>query len=264
MNNESNEKEIRFASLDYNEQHEYLMKGLLLLGWIADVRFTPEDSLGLYETCNEAFSIQKAGNLTPDIIDDLSLRAYNILKYQIVNVQERADCISTWYFNSVNIKPLLPLIDEATMSFYRGYDLASLSIMFIVLERYLRNVIQWTPAQGEIQFWKLRDSVLTLPNTKQANIAYKIITTIYARFDSLSPAQFYFNRHGLLHGLRGSTEYDQMNCARIFLLFDQLCRAENIHRTAYSDCLEMLKHRMTIFSRCNENKQEIDLLSIVY
>lgn len=264
MTKHNNEKKTSFGSMEDYELDLYLMNALLLLGWAADIRFTTEDAFTLFEICEETYSIQRDGKLTPKAIDELSLKAYNILVFQIMNVQERADCISNWYINSINMRPLLPLIDEAMMSYFRGYNLASLSIMFIVLERYLRAVLKWTPEQGDVTFNQLKDSVLVLPNKKYANIAHKIITTIYARFSGLNPTQFYFNRHGLLHGLRGSTEYDRMNCARIFLLFDQLCRAENICRTAYGDCLEMFKIRYSIYSQCGESKQELKLLSSSY
>jgi len=263
MNNK-NEKETAIDLMDDKETYLYIRKGLLLLGWNTEPRLTNEDKAILLEVCKETYSIRDTGKLSLSTIDDLSLKAYNLLKFQFVNTYERADYISTVYVHSVNMKPLLPLIDEATMSFYRGYYLASLSILFIVLERYLRNVFQWTPEKGDVRFSELRDSILSLPNIEEARIAYKIVKILYDRFDSLNPSQFYFNRHGLLHGLRGYTEYDQMNCARIFSLLNQLCRAENISRTAYGDYLKMFNYRMTVYSLCYANRKELELLSIEY
>ena len=106
-----------------------------------------------------------------------------------------------------------------------------MSLSFIILERYLRSVFNWSPGDRDHTFYRLKQSILTLPNEEAARTAYDIINVIYSRYEALEPTQFEFNRHGLLHGVRGPTEYDEMNCARIYQLFNLLCTAENIDRT---------------------------------
>jgi hypothetical protein len=253
-----------YGMLDEKEEYLYLMDGLRKLGWTADIRFTTENIFQLHAICEKTEELSKNDRLTNEIIDKYSLEVYNILKYQIANIDERADCVSTWYVNSVYLRSLISLIDEATLSFYRGYDIGSLSILFIVLERYLRKLSGWDPNQGDISFRQLKDSILTLPNAEHSKIAYEITSVIYSRYDALQPSQFYFNRHGLLHGIRGSTEYDQMNCVRLFMLFDQLCRAENAPRTSFGDYLEMTRLRILIYNQCKDSKLENRLLSIAY
>ena len=65
-----------------------------------------------------------------------------------------------------------------------------------------------------------------------------------------------------MHGVRGATKYDEMNCARIFQLFNLLCKAEKIDRTGYGEPLEFFGKRYRIFEMCNHNEIESILLQI--
>ena len=89
----------------------------------------------VHPICEETIDFKKKNMLTPELIDALSLKAYNIISFQVVGKQERADFVSLVYYNSVNFRPLMNLIDESTICFYRGYYTAALSLSFIILER---------------------------------------------------------------------------------------------------------------------------------
>lgn len=254
----------QFEDDEPDDTQKALDAGLPLLGWRNDVRLTTEDGLLLERICTDALEHEASGTLTADLVDSLAAEAYNVLKHQLVDVQERADAASTIYQNSVYLRPLLPLIDEATLAFFRGYDLACLSIQFVLLERYLRSVAGWRPGDGHIGLDRLKAAVLGLPRSDAAREAHRTLGIVYSHYDPLNPTQFLFNRHGLLHGLRGPSRYDQMNCARIFLLLDQLCRAEGVQRTGWGRCLEMFRNRHAIYQRAVENRFETMLLSIDY
>ncbi len=244
------------------EPDPILSQGLDVLGWQLDVRLTTENMAQLRDICKEAIDYNNNGSLTPAKADDLALQSYNIIKHQLFDVEGRADAVSTWYINSTHLKPLITMIDEATMSFYRGYDLAALSILFVIVERYLRSLRK--NDSDRITFKELIELALLLENEKYALKAYKTLSVIYSRFYKMNPTQFYFNRHGLLHGLRGQTQYDQMNCARLFLLLDTFCMAENVDKTAWGENLEMHRMRVKIYAACRENTIEQRLLSIKY
>ena len=212
--------------------------------------------------CENAIDLKKKNMLTPEVIDELSLKAYNIISFQVVGKQERADYISLVYYNSERFRPLMNLIDESTICFYRGYYTAALTLSFITLERYLRSVYKEISMEKDPSFSKLKQSVLSLPNKDAAKEAYDIINVVYSRYEALNPTQFEFNRHGLLHGVRGPSQYDEMNCARIYQLFNLLCGAEEVDRTGYRDALEFFKKRYSIYEICNQNKFESMLINV--
>lgn len=247
-----------------NEFDKTMMDGLLLLGWQDSVRFTTEDRSMLMPICEKAIRLSKKGKLTPDSRDELSLKAYGFLYFQVVGVQERADYISLVYYNSKYFRPLINLIDEATLCFYRGYNTAALSLLFITLESYLRAVYNWSPGDRDPSFVNLKNAVLTLPDHLSAKKAFEIINVVYSRYEAVSPTQFEFNRHGLLHGVRGPTKFDEMNCARIFQLFDILCAAEGVDRTGFGIPLEMFKNRYKVYENCRQNKLESMLTRVIW
>ena len=248
---------------EYKDEFDLTIeKGLLLLGWQDSVRLTTEDRTMVHPICEEAIESNENNMLTPDLTDELSFKAYNIISFQVVGKQERADYISLVYYNSDKFRRLLNLIDESTFCFYRGYYTAALSLCFIILERYLRMTYNWSPGDRDPSFSQLKQSVLSLPNTDAARIAYEIINVIYSRYEALNPTQFEFNRHGLLHGVRGPSKYDEMNCARIYQLFNLLCVAEEIDRTGYGEALEFFGKRYRIFETCNPNKFESVILQV--
>ena len=91
--------------------------------------------------------------------------------------------------------------------------------------------------------------------------AEAILAAIYSRYSALSPPQFLFNRHGLLHGLRGSQNVDQMNCVRMFLLFDVLCWAEGLGRGLVYD--EQFYARHATYGACQRLGRESSLMQRV-
>lgn len=170
------------------------------------------------------------------------------MSFQIMNVDERALMTSGPYKRSQFFAPLVPMIDEAILCVYRGYYTAALATLFIILEQYLRQLAGWKPGMPDLTFSALRAGVKNHAESTSRDEAEMILSVIYSRYDAQSPPQFYFNRHGLLHGLRESKSVDRMNCVRMLLLFDVLCFAEglgrgivydeefNLRHTAYTEC----------------------------
>ena len=153
------------------------------------------------------------------------------MAFQIMNIEERASSLIGTYQRSAYFQSLVPLIDEATLCYYRGYYTSALATLFIVLERYLRDLVGWRPGMPDPSFANLRDAVKNHPESEARGEAEAILSVIYARYNAASPPQFLFNRHGLLHGLRGQHDVDQMNGVRMYLLFDILCEAEAVSPT---------------------------------
>lgn len=205
-------------------------EGLLLLGWRADSRLTSDDSSMVRDVAHEALGCAEAGTLSPEAIDDLAAKAFDIMSFQIMNVDERASMASGPYKESSLFSPLVPMIDEAILCYYRGYYTAALATLFIVLEQYLRQLAGWQPGMPDPSFAALRAAVKNHPECEARDEAEMMLLAIYSRYDAQSPPQFFFNRHGLLHGLRGPKHVDRMNCVRVLLLFDVLCSAEGLGR----------------------------------
>lgn len=218
---------MSFADWEYNEV-EKVHEGLLLLGWRADSRLTSDDAAMIRDVAHEALRIEGLNQLTPQVIDELAAKAFNIMSFQIMNVDERASMVSGPYGESRYFSSPIPLIDEATLCYYRGYYTAALASLFIVMENYLRQLASWQPGQPDPSFSTLRAAINNLPPSPARDEAKAIISVIYSRYNPLTPPQFSFNRHGLLHGLRGPLDIDRMNCVRLFLLFDILCSAEGL------------------------------------
>lgn len=233
------------------EEVQRVHEGLLLLGWRTDFRLTSDDSSMVRDVAHEALRCAEAGTLSPDVIDDLAVKAFDVMSFQIMNVDERASMTSGPYKESSLIAPLVPMIDEAILCYYRGYDTAALATLFIALEKYLRQLAGWQPGMPDPSFATLRAAIKSHPESKARDEAEIMLSAIYSRYDAQSPPQFFFNRHGLLHGLRGSKNVDRMNCVRMFLLFDVLCSSEGLGRgliyheefylrhAAYSACIRL-------------------------
>ena len=220
------------------EPHEVekVREGMLLLGWRADDRLTSDDASLVRDIAHEALARSAQGSLSPDVIDDLAARAFDVMSFQLMNVDERAAMTSGPYKESSRFGPLVPLVDEAILCYYRGYYTAALATLFIISEQYLRQLAGWHPGRPDPSFAALRASVGRHPESEARHEAEMILSAIYSRYDAQLPPQFFFNRHGLLHGLRGPKDVDRMNCVRMLLLFDVLCSAEGLGRgLVYSD-----------------------------
>jgi tetratricopeptide (TPR) repeat protein len=244
-----------------DERLEDVEKGLLLLGWQADGRLTSSEGVMIEEIARKALELQRAHALTAAAKDQLAVEAFDILSFQIMNVDERAFMARGPYSESKFFSPLLPLIDEATICSYRGYHTAALAILFIVLESYLRDLMGWTPGMPDPKYYQLKAAVQNLPSSSARDEAAEILAVVYERFDPVSPSEFLFNRHGLLHGVRGPDDVDEMNCARMFMLFDVLCDAEGLVRMVVNDDEFQLRH--SAYSKCVKAGAEQRLLKEV-
>jgi hypothetical protein len=237
---------------------EKVNSGLLILGWRVDGRWTSDDAALISVVAYEALEKHRRQELSADVVDELSKRVFTILEFQIMNAQERASKISSPYSDSVNLGQMVPLIDQAQLCYYRGYYTASLATMFIVVEHYLRKLFGWSPGDKDPSFHELRKAILKLPKSSERNAAEKIVNVIYSRYDAENPPQFYFNRHGLLHGLRDAKSIDRMNCVRMFLLLDSFCSAEGISSGLIYD--EAYKDRVDIYKNCISLHNEKELM----
>ena len=136
---------------------------------------------------------------------------------------------SATYTESKFLAKLLALLDEATLCYYRGYYTAGLSILLIVLESYLSDLMGWVPGDPDPKFWQLKEAVRNhRPSLSATRLSgwFLLYSPAMIRF----AATIFVYRHGLLHGVRGPDDVDEMDCARMFLLFDVLCDAEGIGR----------------------------------
>lgn len=196
-----------------------LDEGLSYLGWYADSRLTNEDELCLQEIAEESLALASKDELSPEAIDKLSMVAYEIIRFQIVGIEERTR-MATFYADSEHLRPLMRLIDEYTLAFFSGYYTAAFALQLIVLESYLRSIIGWRPGDKDPTFSNLRKSCANFPECEAKGRIIGLLDGLYGRYDPLNPTQFFFNRHGLLHGIRGAYSLDELNCGRMFLLFD--------------------------------------------
>jgi len=240
------------------EDVQRVREGLLLLGWRIDIRLTADDASMVGEVALEALRCAKSGTLSPDVIDELAAKAFEIMSFQIMNIDERAAMTSGPYKESQLFSPLVPMIDEAILCYYRGYHTSALAMLFIITEQYLQRLDGWQPGKPKPSFPALRASVMKHPKSRARDEAAKIISAIYDRYDALTPPQFYFNRHGLLHGLRGPKNVDQMNCVRMLLLFDVLCAAEGRGRGLVYHEEFYLRHE--VYGGCQRLAKEQNLM----
>lgn len=227
---------------------EQMKNSLLLLGWKLDIRLTTEDAMRVKSLAEEVFELKDNNLLTTDKIEELACKAYDIMAFQLMNTEERASMIECAYINSKYLGNLVPLIDEALFCFYRGYFTASLATLFITVESYLLSLYGWFPGTNKPIFSALIGAINNLPASGARDKAANILSTIYSRYDAKNPTPFHFNRHGLLHGLRGPLYVDRMNCARIIQFFDSVCAAEGLGRNLFVS--EQFRRRADAYSQC--------------
>lgn len=236
---------------DYtDEQIDRVDKGLSLLGWGVYWAVTSDDASMLSDIASQAISMADSGTLEDEKIEALSLQAYRILGPHIMKPDTRIYMMGL-YTEVSRATGILSLLDEATMAFYRGYHTSSLATLFVALEAYLRCVRGWKPGDKNLSYPDLVNTVEGFPDSDTKQRVLGILKGLYSHYDPLQPTRFLFNRHGLLHGLRVGDETDEMNCARMFYLFDLLMALEDdmpagvivdgetgLRRDAYWDCLD--------------------------
>jgi hypothetical protein len=142
-----------------NETIKEIQRGLLLIGWRADMRLTDGDASLIQKVALEAIQLHKENQLTPGQIDRLAVAAHDIMEFQVMNVDERTTMASGPYSESKYFVDLVRLIDEATLCYWRGYDTAALATLFIVLESYLLLLYGWTNVTPRPSFAALKASV---------------------------------------------------------------------------------------------------------
>ena len=197
------------------EDVDKLNNGLKLLGWHADNRLTSDDALFLNDIAIEALKYKDSDSLSPEVLDRLSYLAFEKLHFQIMNIEQRSMMVISGYSESMNMRSLVTLIDQSLLCYYSGYFTAALAILFIVLERYLRYLLNWKAGDKDPTFLKLKMAIYKLSKSEARDNAERIISIIYDRYDAANPPQFYFNRHGLLHGIREQLQMDRLNCVRM-------------------------------------------------
>jgi len=244
---------------DWDEKDiEHLDEGLKLVGWSSDDRLTSDDALMLRDVANEAIKMRDNRLLTPDVTDNLALKAFDILEFQIMNIDERALQLSSAYSDSQYLRPLVPLIDQSLFCYFRGYFTAALATLFILLEKYLRGLKGWKAGDKDPTFAELRAAIQNLPDSDSRDNAQRIINIIYARYDAANPPQFFFNRHGLLHGMREAFYMDRLNCVRMYLLLDHLVAAEGFGGGGFIS--DVFKLRRDTYQECKKSAIERSLL----
>jgi hypothetical protein len=233
------------------------LAGLAKLGWTADERLTSEDEALLQPIADEAAHLDRLGRLSDEERDRLSGLAFETLASVVAGTEERAAMVSGTYAYS-RLSSLIPLVDEATLAFFRGYHTASFATLLVVLERYLRLLLEWKPPAPDPSFKQLTAAIERLPPTGAREVASRLVAQLYSRYDAITPTAFHFNRHGLLHGVRGPIPADEMNSARMFVLLDSLAFAEYPSRGSHDRAT--LIARLEIYSGCVNLGAEARLL----
>jgi hypothetical protein len=230
-------------------------KGLSLIGWYRDSRSTSEDQLLLDRLAGEVLDHDSAGTLNETQLTKLSFRAFDILYSCLLDPGERAALVTFHYAESASLRPDCPLVDESILAYYRGYYAAALSLGFGVLERYLRSLSGWTKTDPKPSFSNLISAVERLPSSDWREISSRTLKVAYEWYRTTEPPPLQFNRHGVHHGLRGRTELDRMNFARLLGLFDSLVAAETgglrrgfVANPAFEMRLDTYKHCVALGS----------------
>lgn len=248
---------MSFAEYDKAEL-DTIRQGLNLIGWQIDLRLTSDEAAFISDIAYEVLELQKAKNLNQEKTDELALKAYENIAFQIMNPHDRASWVTYQYKSSKYLKDLMVSIDEALICWYRGYYLAASSILFIVIERCMRKIAGWNEGDSDITFTQLRKSIRNLPESSSRDEAQTILNVIYSRYDAMNPTAFFFNRHSLLHGIRVNSKYDEMNCVRKALFLDLIIKAEGVEASVIIN--NEYKRRTDIYLSCKNKKVEQQLL----
>lgn len=245
----------------YPEELSPIKQGLNLIGWQVDYRLTSDDAMFVSDIAHEALQLNNQGKLIPEKMDELALRAYLNIEFQTMNIDDRASVVTNTYKSCGHLKMLIHSIDEALICWYRGYYLAASAILFIVIERCMRSIAGWKKGDKDMTFAKLKSAIKNFPESEERDEAEMILNVIYSRYDATNPTNFFFNRHSLLHGIRTNSQYDEMNCVRMFLFLDLVAKCEGLHLGG-GIISEEYQIRVEVYSSCGRNKLEQYLLQI--
>ncbi len=248
---------MSFDNLD-EIKFDAVKKALLLLGWKVEYRSTTEDVRCVEEITENTNKLYSSSKLTEEKTNELSYKIFEIFEYQVMSPEERSAMMESAYSQSKYFSSLIAFVDEAILCYYRGYYTSSLATLFILVESYLLNLLGWKKGTPKPSFKSLKGAMNILPSCIERDDAAQILDVIYSFYDPANPTHFNFNRHGLLHGLRGSQEMDMMNCARIFQFFDLLCFAEGLGRGFI--VTEPYRFRLETYKNCDQMKRDTTLL----
>jgi hypothetical protein len=243
------------------EEWSRINAGLAILGWRFTESVTNEDSSELLKIADRALAISDTDPLFEQRIETLAYEAYVVLDIYIMEVGERAAMLTGPYLESKYLPQIASLISEGALAYYRGYYTASFSVLLIALERYLRLVLEDTQSGANTSFAALRQGVSYFQSSKFRDYAEVVLKGLYGRYDPASPTRFYFNRHGLLHGIREPLEIDRMNSSRMFALFDLLLGAEIGRIPRYMMDRKAFDQAHDAFSACSISNREAKFLN---
>jgi hypothetical protein len=224
--------------------------GMALLGWRFTTRATNDDSGLLGGIAEKALSLQSQKKLIGNELEKLSGEAYDILWAYIASAEWRAQVVSDLYVRAPLMEPVIPLVDEATLSYFRGYFTAAFATLTISLEAYLRRLTRWQPGDNDPTFSSLSKAVETFPESKAKGDVIRVLKGFYGRYEALRPTAFHFNRHRLLHGIEVPNPNDDMNCGRMFVLLDDIVAAEVGQYSSGYVWNQGLEARISAYSVC--------------
>lgn len=220
-------------------------EGLLILGWRPDARLTSDDALHVRDIAQETLELRAEGRLSPAEIERLAEKAFEYLFPQVMAAQERARMATGPYSMSLHMRHSIGMIDQAMVAFRNALFTAASALLYIVLERYLRSLVGWEPGQ-HITYAGLCESLRSLAPSEARDEVYALVRRVYQYYDPTHPPDFFFNRHGLLHGLRPDLDVDRLNCGRLFVVLDRLCVAEGLSRSVID--IEKYRYRVELYS----------------
>jgi hypothetical protein len=248
---------VAIDELDPSEIRE-IDRGLAYLGWATTHRLTSDDTLILGDIAARTVRMECDGKLGESEREVLALEAYDILKHYHSGPDRRSWAVKTRILKAPMLSALIRLIDEATLAFLRRYHTASFALLLVVLENYLRQLSNWKPGDKDVSFKTLQQSISKFEPSREQNVARDLVDKLYSRYDAISPSAFLFNRHGLLHGLRTASDFDEMNCARVFFLFDLLAACEGTY--AAESSVDLRDKRHAVYYACFPDDDEMELL----
>lgn len=245
----------------FEDEWERVHAGLALIGWSYDSRITNEDSLIVLEIADRANAVDGSNPQADEQWERLAEEAFDYIGFYVSEPSERAATVTGPYLESQYVRPLIPLINEATLTYYRGYFASSFALLLIGLESYLRDLLSLPTGGGDPTFRQLRTAILRFPQSRSRDAVGRLLSGLYSRYESHSPTRFYFNRHGLLHGLRDPMTIDRLNSCRMIQLFDLLCGMETGRSGRFMNNHAKFDTTFNAYSQCVRYGRERPLLA---
>ena len=161
--------------------------GLSLVGWLFVGSPSANDAQLLAQVAADALTHREAGTLTAKLAHNLAQSAYEILWPYVGGSEYRAAVVSDHYSRSSRLAPYIPLIDEATLAYYRGYWTVALRPF-----RPRRSPSPGLGRAGSLAVHLLRSSPFSRAYSKFPASAHRtraqfLLGGIYSYYDSLDP-----------------------------------------------------------------------------